>query len=428
MDLGSAEDALRRDGIHQYSLRGQTPSRHDVAWERLVAEWRANLVAAKNIVGFARLVLGSLIEVDRRLKNAPPDLAGETHYQGLDGRTYRLGPSNAYLAEVLEDAAFREPSWERHEGRSLRAYARHHVAVPLIEHAGAHLSRRARSDWGGSFLHQRLHNERKGLRVMLWPFKTHLEYTSLKLLKATPRPSFLTLDSIANEADLLKEVLMAVEEGVRRKTTLLIFPELTIPPTIETTLKQRLQSHDPGGHPMLTLFGCTHLASGTQGQVWNECVLLGPTGVELHRHRKLVPYDNRKDPDHPVGENLETGSEIAILESSVGNLVPLICADFINGPLQDLLCEAHGNLFAVPSLSPKISAHDTAARNVRQRLLASSFVSNRTLLAADPSQPFNERASFYLVAAAPKQPRVHDPARGHPSFLEFDLELLLVSP
>jgi predicted amidohydrolase len=164
------------------------------------------------------------------------------------------------------------------------------------------------------------------------------------------------------------------------KVSLLIFPELAIPTRIREEIRRALAGHGPQGHPILTLFGCCHRPD-PQGGDLNEAVLSGPDGVELCCHRKLTSFTTHlgKDRNRTVGERLRVGTTVTVLESSFGNLTPLICLDFIHMPLRQVLTHSHANLFAVSSLSPSTSAHQDAARALQTTNRASSFVSNRAL-------------------------------------------------
>jgi predicted amidohydrolase len=90
---------------------------------------------------------------------------------------------------------------------------------------------------------------------------------------------------------------------------------------------------------------------------------------------------------------LETGQSVTVLACSFGNITPLICIDLFNAEVKDVLSHSHGNLFAVPSLSPKTSAHQTAANDLQARNLASTFVCNHW----NEESPSHRSTSFYQV-------------------------------
>lgn len=173
------------------------------------------------------------------------------------------------------------------------------------------------------------------------------------------------------------------------------------------------------GHPILTLFGCCHRLSSQGDLHLNEAVLLGPDGSELHRHRKLAPFtDYRFGEGHPVGEILETGKSLTVLESAIGNLTPLICIDLLNDDVKEVVRRSHANLFPVPSFSEETKAHRHAAITLQVRVRAGTFVCNRwtTPLSKD-------NTSFYRVPCHGGL-TLHWPNPGGAPYLLFELSAL----
>jgi predicted amidohydrolase len=106
-----------------------------------------------------------------------------------------------------------------------------------------------------------------------------------------------------------------------------------------------------------------------------------------------------------VGERLDAGSVLSVLEAPIGNLAPLICLDLFNEALAGLIQESTADVFFVPSLSPKTSAHQHAAKRLRVTSLASTFVCNRKL---DDNRSGDEDArSFYVVPGRGKDVQYH---------------------
>jgi hypothetical protein len=104
------------------------------------------------------------------------------------------------------------------------------MAVPSYSIGGLRIESRSRSSWGTSYLHDRLHRERSRLKIMLWPFQILLDYPAFKDMKKKPPPLHVRLDALENEPALQAEVHNALEEARRQEVTLLILPELSIPP------------------------------------------------------------------------------------------------------------------------------------------------------------------------------------------------------
>jgi hypothetical protein len=310
---------------------------------------------------------------------------------GIDGEPYTVRRRNPFLA------SHSEVTWARRQGLSLAAYCSRFMAVPSYSIGGLQIASYSRSSWGNAYLHSRLDRERSGLKIMLWPFQTPLDYPAFKDMKKKPPPLHLRLDALENEPALQEEVRSAITEARKREVTLLIFPELSIPPDTEMVIEQILAEQGVDGFPVLTLFGRSHRRNSTGNRDLNEAILLGPDGSRFPKpppHRKLVPFtDYSEGEKYPCGENLETGKTVTVLECSFGNITPLICIDLLNGTVQDLIGRSHGNLLTVPSLSPKTSAHQKAADTLQLRLLACTFVCNHW----NDDPPSHRSTSFYQL-------------------------------
>jgi hypothetical protein len=279
-------------------------------------------------------------------------------------------------------------TWSRRQGLSLAAYCARFMVVPSHPIKAIRIVSRSVSAWGTRYLQDRLLAEREGLRIMLWPLQHALKYSAFDEMVKKPPPLHVSLEKLRNGPEIQEEVLNALEEACKEKVTLLIFPELSITPSTEIEIRRSLAARGMDKHPILTLFGCSHHRN-SRGLDINEAVLLGPDGSELHRHCKLAPFNDYADgEDHPCGENLETGQIVTVLECSFGNLTPLICIDLFNSEIKDVLSLSHGNLFVVPSLSPKTSAHQNAANDLQPRTLASTFVCNHWKPSAHRSTSF----------------------------------------
>ncbi|HSK77225.1 MAG TPA: hypothetical protein VLQ45_12285 [Thermoanaerobaculia bacterium] len=270
-----------------------------------------------------------------------------------DSRIYKVRRRNAFLAEHYE-ALGKGVTWEAGQSRSLAAYCPFHTLVPdrVVD---VRIDVKPASDWGTPFLHSRLQEESSRLKVLLWPLETQIDYASLDILGENPPPEFVSLRDVRNEEDLQRDVGKALETARALEATLLIFPELAIPPAVEAEIRRILGSanHGRDGYPLLTLFGCCHQPAGEDSDI-NEASLLGPDGQELCRHRKLTSFTSyRRGGSIHAAERLEIGKTLSILESALGNLTPLVCLDVFNPTLHEVLVQSHGNLFVVPSLSPR---------------------------------------------------------------------------
>ncbi len=353
-----------------------------------------------------------LAVLDQALRDEP---LGEDWFNGLDGMEYQVRPRNLFL--VGPD----QVTTEKDQSGTKALYTRLHVAVPRAVE-GITLDTRRFEDWAEATLRHRLERDRTRLRVMLWPLETVLQYSALQNTSQdsspgeTPSP-FVTLNEIRNEDALCGEVKQALAAARTQRVSLLIFPELAIPPRVREEIRETLRSHGADGHPMLTLLGCCHCPAPNGGDL-NEALLFGPAGEELCRHRKLTSFTTHLGGDRSrvLGEQLQVGTTVTVLEGAFGNLTPLICLDFIHMPLRQVLTRSHANVFAVPSLSPTTGAHQDAARAFQTSSRASSFVSNRALDGLK-----QEATSFFRVPWRNGY-RAHLPASDPSPYLLFSLE------
>jgi len=347
-----------------------------------------NELQAQSGEPFDVLALQILKGLDALLNEGDPQDFDNAELMGIDGELHTVRSRNNFLA------SHGDVTWARRQGLSLAAYCPRFMVVPSHPVQGFRIVSRSLSSWGTRYLQDRLHAERESLRIMLWPLQCPLDYLAFEEMVKKPPPLHVSLDQLRNEPVIQAEVRSALEEARKEKVTLLILPELSIPPATALDIRRALAAQGVDGYPILTLFGCSHRRNDSGDLDVNEAVLLGPDGSELYRHRKLAPFtDYAGGEDYPCGENLETGEIVAVLECSLGNLTPLICLDLFNAAVRDVLTRSHGNLFAVPSLSPKTSAHQTAASDLQGRLLASTFVCNHW----NDEKPHHQSTSFYQV-------------------------------
>ncbi|HEV2844713.1 MAG TPA: nitrilase-related carbon-nitrogen hydrolase, partial [Thermoanaerobaculia bacterium] len=333
---------------------------------------------------------------------------------GLGGRPHLLRPRNGFLSQRFTDAGL-SVHWAKHQSLSLAAYCPDFVVVPCDPVKGLRIESRSAGEWGGSYLHDRLRAESESLRIMLWPLEIHPDYPGLDGLAAEP-PDCLELASPRNEREIQEEILRAIRLARKEKVTLLILPELVLPPGTEEEVRRELARQGMDGHPILTLAGCCHRRNTSGRLHLNEAVLLGPDGSEIHRHRKLAPFtDYRFGERRPIGEVLEAGTQVAVLESCLGNLTPLICLDLLNDTVGEVLHRCHGNLLIVPSMSEETQAHRHHAQTHQFQRLASTFVCNHWF------KPLSERSTSFYRVPRKQGLSTHWPATGAP-YLLFDLQ------
>lgn len=375
---------------------------------------------------FDLLALRLLKGLDRLLSEGELSDFEHAELDGVDGRPYTVRSRNPFLAlhyglptetdDSLEADRIPSVTSVSRQGLSMAAYCRHYAVIPCGPVHGLRILCKSVESWAGSYFRDRLRTERDRLRIMLWPFQCKIDYPAFQALKESPPPIHVRLDQPVNEEDLQREVEHALEVARRENVTLLVFPELAVPPGTDQQVRSILASYGIDGHPILTLYGCSHRWNDSGTLDLNEAVLLGPNGSELHRHRKLAAFTDYTFGElHPCGEKLETGKTIAILECALGNLTPLICLDVLNETVAEVVYRSHGSLFAVPSLSPETGAHQTAALKLQVRNLGSTFVCNRWA-----ENPSDKSTSFFRIPRSGGQVR-HFPNPKDERYLLFDL-------
>lgn len=387
-----------------------------------IREELASLPAVLGRYGGAEFDLTALrwlIALDKLLNERGEDRLAGAPLPGVDGVLYRVRRLNNFLAASSPAAV----TGEADQSGSRATHIHFHKAVPE-EFEDFRIDCRPAASWGDPALQRRLQAERTRFKALLWPFELLLDYPGAEALSWPEKPEFVHLDGIRNEEELQEEVRKALTMARDLKATVLIFPELAIPARTELAIQDILAGHGPEGHPILTLFGCCHRPAPDGGDL-NEAVLLGPDGTQLDRHRKIAPYsaltklpEEEGESGEYIGEQLERGDRVSVLECALGNLTPLICLEFFHGPLLEVLRRTHGNLFVVPSLSPKTNAHRGAATKLQASNRANSFVCNRWLKEAKTKEKWQQAASFYQVHG---DQRAHQPDLDDPRFLLFSL-------
>ncbi len=355
--VGTAEKRIRQT-LHPFKLPELLPEGSSLP-DRM-ARALASLKRSKGEEDREVLALRWLKGIDRWLHDRKPKRFHGIELPGFGDRTYRVRRRNDYIPEALEARVVSE----QHMSASLAAYARFHKAVPQGRQGDYEIACLDSWGWGDPLLHARLLRERSSLKILIWPFEVEPDYPGLEPLSAKPIPEFVHLDQIRNEAALQDEVRKALLTAREKKVTMLVFPELSIAPATYDLIRRQLAANAaPDDYPILTLFGCTHRRNEADTLDFNEAALLGPGGSEVYRHRKLTVFTGfAGDRVTYFGEQLEQGSQLAVLECAFGNIVPLICLDFIHPVLlAGVVHSCHGNLFVVPSLSAKTGRYETSA-------------------------------------------------------------------
>jgi hypothetical protein len=383
-ELAKVENELEKAGFRLGRPGRLTPDR---SLADCIVELRS--LITRN-VDFDQFALTWLKRLDVTLKDISPKMLAGTVFEGIDGRRYRVCPRNNFIAETFEERSALS-TWAADQTPSMAAYAPHIVLQPA-ETPNGEFSVTPRSDWCPRHMSRlRQVRERGSLRIMMWPLATKIEYPALDQLRDGPPPAVVNLKDPRNEPALVAEAEAALLEAAKQKVTILMFPELAIPPRVEARVRALLAAQEGESYPLLTVLGLCHACPPEGGADVNEAVLLGPEGTELHRHRKLTRFG--LSGGYPYGEGTQTGLDVTVLSSPIGNLALLICLDLLHkGVVRAITNDSLANVLLVPSLSPTTKAHRTRAAALGTDQLASTFVCNRSLENAGP-----EATSFYRV-------------------------------
>jgi hypothetical protein len=230
------------------------------------------------------------------------------------------------------------------------------------------------------------------------PFRVHLATLGdnpLNGLKNHPERAVFSYGDPSDGVRQEIEVAMraAVAEAAAEGAAVLVLPELAIPVTSLSLLKDLVAHADPA--PALTIAGLRHIATGdVAGSPWaNEAVVLAEDGTTLFNHRKMTAFahDGRQEDTQP-------GDVLAILRTHVGNAAVLTCLDSF-GRAQQRLAASYASLVLVPSLSETVTPHRSALTETMRELWGFAAVCNRSPKGNGDAACTGERVqSFWTVA------------------------------
>lgn len=179
----------------------------------------------------------------------------------------------------------------------------------------------------------------------------------------------------------------AVAHASGEGASILLLPELALSERGISRLQGCLESPDQhaGSPPALTVVGLQHIdvpdvEEGRATKI-NEAVVLGPSGGELLRHRKLSAAQAEVEiagtGKCTVVEDIQLGDHLQMIQTSLGTLAVLICLDSFAEGLEGRLTASPASLLLVPSLSPTVHRHQNSLQLLVQRRAGVAFVCNR---------------------------------------------------
>lgn len=420
---------------------------------------------------------GSLREISRRLAHLPYDLEKPALYIQLiealltveaelcrhETRDDRL-PSSTRLKDIAEDRGGWLTGvvyhWLRPESALARKRdQRYESAVKRRprrprEHPMDHLLRLAmywasddqmpdlvppRADFGRviPLVDESSHDiiERECFRVALCPLQGDF-HPQFDIVRSGHRFRAHEPEGIKNYGELCTRLTWLLKTAAQEKIHLLVLPELTVPLKARDLIAQALREN-PSNFPYGVLAGSFHiwrrdLLPESQSPV-NEAQLLDHTGRSLLTHWKKgefrVPSSKAKPPFFPselpdrlepeLLEDIEEGMKLEVLETSLGRIVVLICADAIaldpNHSYLLVIRRLRPDLLFIVSMSPETEPFERFLKEMSENWIGSLFVnahcicsplgqetksaSNRVLLAS------SDLALYEPLGAAPTRMR-----------------------
>lgn len=227
-------------------------------------------------------------------------------------------------------------------------------------------------------------------------------------------------DGMKNYDELCSRLTWLLETAAREQIHLLVLPELTVPLKARDLIAQTLWK-TPSNFPYGILAGSFHiwrrdLLPKSQSPV-NEARLLDHTGRPLLTHWKKgefrVPSSKAKPPFFPgelpdwlepeLLEDIEEGVQLEVLETSLGRIVVMICADAIaldphhGYPL--VIRRLRPDLLFIVSMSPETEPFERLIKDMRENWIGSLFV-NAHCICSPPGQERESTSNKVLLASS----------------------------
>jgi len=246
-----------------------------------------------------------------------------------------------------------------------------HVRPVMPEGAAVHLSSRA----GPSLLSP-------SFKVALCPLPASLRP---QFQVDATRAEFTATGKIRGASALHKHLVEVLEAAQRAGVRLLVLPELCINgPAREEIVKWLSKRYDHG--IMAIVAGSSHVTEA--GIVRNEAPVLNESGHLIWAHHKRGRFQLPKSkltraffanvpsaPPDVVTEGIRAGNDLRFLDTTIGRVAVLICADVIesNGYL-DALARARPDFALIVSMSDETDRFVTGAQDLERQGTAVLFV------------------------------------------------------
>ncbi|MEK7409049.1 MAG: hypothetical protein AAB225_28635 [Acidobacteriota bacterium] len=265
-------------------------------------------------------------------------------------------------------------------------------------------------------------------------------------ISGRPEPGFpqdervrFLVDNVGDERPQIARLAEVLRECHSQGVSILILPELRMPPNLLLVVQDFLKSQDCSVDRglLIVVAGSWHTKDEKSSRWVNRSVALDCRGDTIWEHDKLAEYNLTAEnvaanPDLKrrlgIGDGggiecIEAGDQLEFCDSALGRLAVAICCGFFHQPLAELLIESGVNVFLVPAMSPVVNDIDDRARSLVRSQHASTFVSNcgTTARKLPGGQIAESSSSFYRTPGAERMVAMPCPSRTSIYLHVFDL-------
>ena len=207
---------------------------------------------------------------------------------------------------------------------------------------------------------------------------------SVHLIPGFPgnEPSRFVVTGTGNIASQERELQSVLERCRDQGVSILVLPELRMPPALDGQLKRFLRAQQAsdllsGRGLILVAAGSWHVEVDEGRAHVNRCELLDYRGEVVWSHHKMAEYRIAPgEESHGSSECIRVGSHLEFCDSPWGRIAVSICVGFFHPPLLPLIEASRADLFLVPAMTKRVrQLQETASRLVGTQF-AASFIAN----------------------------------------------------
>jgi predicted amidohydrolase len=239
---------------------------------------------------------------------------------------------------------------------------------------------RERDAWQPLALNSAKFAEQGDLRIALCPLQGPWR-PQFQLVEGDEETNFVALPQVKEGEALRQHLDTILEEVQRRRIHILVFPELSLDEDTRCYLAERLRNLRPKNPLLAVITGSFHVwqKERTDLQPFNQAVVWDGRGQPLWEQRKqgrfrleswqiALPQTRaffpamKVPPAGPVTEGIRRGGELAVVETALGRLALLICADALEDEqgYVELAGRVQADLVFIVAMTPKTKQFDEA--------------------------------------------------------------------